>query len=351
MKTLQNASLSDYTAYGTGGPAKKLIEIETVDELKNLTDLEKPIWFLGDGSNSLISDKGLPGTVIRMSADNIEFDEDSLTLIADSGVWWDDLVKKSVDLNLWGLALTSEIPGSVGAAVVGNIAAYGQAVKDSLSWVDVVDIQNDPSNVLRLKAEELGLGYRFSNFQNDKLNKYLIVRAAFKLSKSKTMDLEYAVAMNVADEHGLDSDDLHQRREIIIKARIKQGSILRKDDETALKTTGSFFRNPNVSEEQVDELVKHDDWGISKEQILKQNKVHGGDKLKISAALVLLAAGFKAGQSWGNVRLHPSHVLKVENTGKANSQEIYDVTKMIQQAALEKTGILLEPEVRFMGEF
>jgi len=351
MKILQNVDLSQYTAYETGGKVNNFIEIEKLDEVFEIKDTEKPVYFLGEGTNCLIADEGLEGTIIKIISSGIDYDEANNVLIADAGVWWDDLVDKSVSLDLWGLSLMSEIPGSVGAAVVGNIAAYGQAVKDTLQWVEVINLEDGAPEIIRLEASDLGFDYRYSNFQNQKLGKYLILRAAFKLSPTKNQDLGYAVAIKIAAEKNLDTNNLKQRREAIIAAREWQGSIKRKGDKDAIKTTGSFFRNPTVPESVVDELVKHDDWGISKEQILAQNKVHSGDKLKISAALVMLAAGFKAGQSWGNVRLHPSHVLKVENTGNATSQEIYSATTNIQKVVLEKTGIKLIPEVRFLGNF
>lgn len=351
MNIQKNINLSQYTAYETGGAAELFVEIDNTNDLDRLGELSKPLWFIGSGTNVLISDEGLPGTVIKISSSNIEFSNEEDVVIADSGVWWDDLVKTAVDNSYWGLELMSEIPGTVGAAVVGNIAAYGQAVKDTLTWVEVIDTNDLEAKVQRINAKDLGLAYRISDFQKEKLSGFVITRAAFKLHKSKTQDLEYAVAVKIAKENNLDTSNLKQRRSAIIKAREFQGSIKRRGDKTAIKTTGSFFRNPTVSEAQVDELVRHDDWGMTKDQILQQNKIHGGSTLKISAALVMLAAGYKAGQEFGNVRLHPSHVLKVENFNNATSQEIYNVTQTIIKTCEEKVGVSIEPEVRFLGKF
>ena len=81
------------------------------------------------------------------------------------------------------------------------------------------------------------------------------------------------------------------------------------------------------------------------------NQVHGGAQMRVSAAHVLLAAGFSRGQTWGPVRLHPDHILKIENTGGATAQNIYDVAMEIQRTVLDKLSIELSPEVRFLGEF
>jgi len=347
MEVQHNVSLAPFTAYKTGGKAENFIELESYDSLQDLTDLPKPVWFLGNGTNSLISDKGLPGTTILMATSDIKVDGE--LVIADSGVWWDDLVDASIQNGLWGLELMSEIPGSVGAAVVGNIAAYGQAVADTLIWIEAFDLSTGKTS--KVQASDLDFGYRYSMLQEEKSKNIMILRVAFDLSKSKTTKLEYGVALKVAAELGLDASSLQDARKIIIAARTKQGSILRRGDKTAIKTTGSFFRNPTVSEEMVDKLVEFDDWGMSKQQILQQNKVHGGSKLKISAALVMLAAGYKSGHSWGDVRLHPSHVLKVENVSSETSQQIYDISQEIIENVKQKVGVELVPEVRFLGDF
>ena len=92
-------------------------------------------------------------------------------------------------------------------------------------------------------------------------------------------------------------------------------------------------------------------FSIKREDLLRQNIIHGGDKSRVSAAHVLLAAGFARGQTWGNVRLHPDHILKIENIGNASAQEIYDVVQNIISTVQQKLGITLEPEVRFLGDF
>ena len=106
-----------------------------------------------------------------------------------------------------------------------------------------------------------------------------------------------------------------------------------------------------VDNNQVDAIIAHDESGISRQQLLRQNQIHGGSSVRVSAAHVLLAAGFRRGQSWGKVGLHPDHILKIANLGGASAQEIYDVIQMIIQTVQKKLGITLEPEVRFLGDF
>lgn len=348
MRTQQNVALADFTSFGTGGPAQTLITIDETSELADvLRDCVRPIWFLGDGANVLVSDDGLPGTTLHLKTSEIKIDDE--TFVVDAGVEWDTLVQKSIDHNLWGLERTSGIPGSVGAAVVGNIAAYGQAVSETLQWVDVIDTKSDNQQTVRLSSNELGLEYRYSKFQTPEFKTYLITRAAFTLSK-ESKPLEYASALKVASELSLDANDLNQRREIILEARRRIGSLLEGDNKH-VKTAGSFFRNPLVTPEQAEQVMSYEERGINYAQIKKQNAVHGGSAQRVSAAHVLLAAGFTRGQTWNQVRLHPDHILKIENMGTATSRDIHNVAQEIIETVKEKLGINLEPEVRFLGKF
>ncbi len=351
MQIKHDASLAAYTSFGTGGPAETFIRIQKRDEITEaLLNSTQPIWFLGAGANVLISDKGLPGTTLHFENSELEVSkENGLTIIvADAGVIWDELVKKSLTEKKWGLERTSGIPGTVGAAVVGNIAAYGQAVSDSLLWVDVMNTKTNSLGVQRIPAEELGFSYRFSDFQTDRYKDFIIVSAAFVLSDAPE-NLEYASALKVSDEVHLVPNDLEQRRKIIMESRRRAGSLL--ENNKSAKTAGSFFRNPNVTPEQAEKIMQFEEKSVNTKDIKSQNKIHGGSSSRVSAAHVLLAAGFKRGQTWGPVRLHPEHVLKIENTGGATSQQIYEVVQEIITTVKEKLGITLVPEVRILGEF
>jgi len=347
MQVFHDADLSNCTFFETGGKAKLFITVEDTSELAGLLKTAKqPCWFLGSGANVLVSDKGLPGTTIHLATSEIKFADGSV--VADAGVVWDNLAKATIDKGFWGLERISGVPGSVGAAVVGNIAAYGQAVSETLEWVEVIDTGRSTAKIKKLMAKELGFSYRFSNFQTKDFSKYLITRAAFKLQRSPK-PLEYASALNVAKELNLDADDLGQRRRIILETRRRIGAL--SDEAQRERTAGSFFRNPVVRSDQAEKIMSFEEHGISKADIKRQNKLHTGDSMRVSAAHVMLAAGFKRGQSWGNVRLHPDHILKIENTGGATSQDIYNVSQEIITTVKSKLGIDLVPEVRFLGDF
>lgn len=352
MKIIHKHPLASLTSFQTGGPADTFIVVEQTSDLHEiLQNYTKPLWLLGSGANTLISDQGLPGTTLQLKNQTIKVQEkdDKIRFIADAGVQWNTLVSSAIAHGAWGLECTSGIPGTVGAAVVGNIAAYGQSVADTLEWVEVMDTTGSPTTTECLQADELGLDYRYSDFQNEKLQRFVIVRASFVLNTSPQKPLTYASALKAAEVLKLSPDTLENIRSIIMEARKQAGSLLL--PRSASKTAGSFFRNPIVTREQAEEIVSHEENNISLEQIMAQNAAHSGDSLRVSAAHVLLAAGFHRGQAWGPVRLHPEHVLKIENTGGASSQDIYDVAQEIMRTVKEKLNINLEPEVRFLGSF
>ena len=350
MNITEHAKLAPYTSFECGGETDQLVIIENYADTQNLAAFttNQQIWMLGYGCNVLVSDQGLPGTSLLFRGGDITISEN--TLIADAGVWWDDLVVYAIDSQLFGLELMSGIPGGVAAAVVGNIAAYGQAVADILSWIEVFD--TNTMTTQRLSPEQLEFGYRYSNLQTDANRHFIVLRAAFTLSHAITHEFKYQTAMDVAERMGHDTSSLEGRRQSILGARELAGSLWDyRESNHANKTAGSFFRNPQVSAHQAEQIIQFDETGKSADLIKKMNTVHGGDSLRVSAAHVLLAAGFTRGQTWGDVRLHPQHVLKIENTGNATAQEIYNVAQEIIRTTQEKLGITLVPEVRFLGDF
>lgn len=349
MQIQEDIPLAPLTSFRTGGHAKKLITITNTSEIESALDEKKdgPLWILGYGTNVLISDHGLPGTTLLMRNNSIELND--LELIADAGGWWDDTVKLTLKQNFWGIELMCGIPGSVGAAVSGNVAAYGQSASNSLKWVEVINITNH--QVQKIESKNLGLNYRTSDFYTDKLKDHVILRACFKLEPKQTQKLEYQSALNIAKLNNLNPNDLHQRQKIIMKAREAAGSLYFPSQNTQHHSVGSFFKNPLVSQEKAEYVISFEENKLSKNQIKRQNKIHGGNQARVSAAHIMLAAGFRRGQTWGNVRLHPDHLLKLENIGGASAQEIYNVSSEIIQTVKDKLDIDLEPETRFLGKF
>ncbi len=348
MKIRHDVLLKDYTSLHVGGPAQTLIELTAHDDLaQTLQNIDQPIWIIGSGTNCLISDRGLSGTVIVNHAGRIT-QISPTRLRADSGVAWDDLVVAAIEAGLYGLEFTSGVPGTVGAAVVGNIAAYGQSVAERLVEAYILDTTTGTTTTWYNR--DFAFNYRSSELQKPSHKNLIVLHATFELSPQPTGQLEYDSALRVATQLDISADSLDNRRVIILETRQRAGSILA-DATEGPWTAGSFFKNPIVNQEQARAIAAHEETKIHIEQLLHQNKIHGGQSSRVSAAHVLLAAGFQRGQQWGNVRLHPDHILKIENTGDATAQEIYNVVQEIIKTVRRRLGIRLDPEVRFLGEF
>lgn len=349
MNIQKNVRLAPYTSFGVGGAAEHFALVKNADELEEALQCTLPhtkLWTIGFGSNSLISDQGLDGMVLCIRGGNIAIDEN--TIIADAGAWWDDVVKAAIARELWGIELMSEIPGSVGAAAYINITAYGQSIGSVVRWIDVWN--RNTSTIERIPSEKLQWGYKTSLFQSDTGKDLVILRVCLQLSTTKKDELTYQKAIDAADELNVDISTLDGRRSAIIEARRRAGSLWHPDGNES-HTVGSFFRNPQVSKEIANSVLRYDESNATNEQIRKMNKVHGGSEERVSAAHVMLAAGFTRGQSWGDVKLNDNNVLKIEALSGATAQNIYDVMKIIQITCREKLGIALEPEARILGDF
>ena len=343
---LQNINLAELTAFQVGGQAQQYLRCQSTQEFLDIAphiNWPKNYWCMGSGTNVLISDNGLKGLVIHFSGGTIKYSNGEI--IADSGVIWDDLVKFSIKHNLWGIELMSGIPGTVGGAVAININAYGQALSDTLKWVEIYDPGSH--QVMRQKFQPSQWSYKQSPFNN---RKSIIIRMGLSLSQHLTTPLSYATAQIYAQDHQLDETSLSDRRKIIMATRSQAGSLLDNDKHQA-KTCGSFFKNPVVGNKQINQLIAFDETNLQLENIKKMNLIHGGLTNRISAAHVLLAAGFKRGQTFGPVRLHPDHVLKLENYKLANADQLYQVAKSIQKTVKIKLDIDLEFEVKTLGQF
>lgn len=347
-----NVAMAPFTTFGVGGNAECFVEAQNTDQLLDIlhSDIAQssPITVLSYGSNTLVSDAGIPGLTVCARGGNLSVDGDSITV--DAGVWWDDVVMLAIEHGLWGAELMSQIPGSIGAATYINITAYGQSIGPLIEWVEYWDPKTKMAT--KLLRENLKWDYKQSVFQTDEFAGAIVLRVCLKLSPNKTDELSYQKAIDVAQELGSDTETLQGRRLTIIEARRRAGSIWNPHDPSSARTAGSFFRNPVVDAAQAESIILHDESGKSAEQIKQMNLVHGGDSRRVSAAHVMLAAGFKRGQLFGStVKLNDQNLLKVEALPGATATDIYNAAQEIITTCNQKLGIKLQPEAEFIGKF
>lgn len=332
MTIQENVLLAPFTTFHIGGPARCFARASSVEELQESLSFAKAknlrVFVLGGGSNVLIDDKGFDGLVIKIELTGVE--EKGNILIAAAGENWDELVKRAVSKNLWGIENLSGIPGTVGGAVVQNIGAYGQALSQTLTWVEAFD--NRSSEVIRLPKEELKLGYRTSVFKEEE-GRYIVLKAALILSPAPTPELSYKDLTAWLEGRAPGLQDI---REAVLDIRRSKFPDVRVEG-----TAGSFFKNPIVSEDEAVRLREQ-----YPQMPLFSMPETSGVKVPLAWLLdhVLRLRGFRV----GGARLFERQPLVVAAERGASSHDVCMLAEQVADAVREAFQIELEPEVRIL---
>ncbi len=324
----EQVPLGPLTTFRIGGPARYFARVRTVEELQQSLDYARDqnlaTLILGGGSNVLISDAGFDGLVIKIEIAGKAGDGD--TLIAGAGENWDALVERAVADGLWGIENLSGIPGTVGAAPVQNIGAYGSEVKDTLAWVDAFDTHS--GTMTRLSNAECAFGYRTSRFKKEP-GRFVIVRAAFALSKNGEPNASYK---DLADCGKL---NITQIRERVLDVRSRKFP-----DLSVEGTAGSFFLNPVVSAQKAAEL-------LAEYPDLPQFKAENG--VKVSLAWLLDHALEVKGLSVGGARLYERQPLVISASRTASASDVAELAEKVADLVQDKLKIKIEPEVKIIN--
>lgn len=361
----EQVPLAPQTTLGVGGPARFFVTVTNQEELLDAVHFAEengaPIFVLVGGSNVVISDSGFPGLVIKMQMKGIEahFDGDDVLVRAGAGDVWDSLVAYCVERGWSGLECLSGIPGSVGAAPVQNIGAYGVSVAPFVHHVEVFDRASKKIHIL--SAGDCAFAYRDSIFKHPEGSSYMITHVTFRLKKSAiTHTPSYHDIQNYfsespglrrgfARELGMtDEVSLADLRNAIIEIRSRKGMVLLPGYET-YKSAGSFFKNPVVIPDvflRARAAVGACPDGACTPPWFWSQK---DGQVKIAAACLLEASGFPKGYREGRVGISPKHALAIINCGGATAAEIVAFAEKIQQRVLNKFGISLQPEAHYIG--
>lgn len=335
MEYRQNYQLKDYNSFRTEAVAKLFCSPQTVSELQKCikdNPNEKKL-IIGEGCN-LFFTKDFDGLVIypqikgiRESWDDDDFEEEhDLFIEVNASENWDEFVKYCVENGYAGVENLSHIPGTVGASPVQNIGAYGAEVKDVIREVVALDVNT--GEVVSFTNQECEFGYRDSMFK--RTQKYVIVSVVFYLKKDFTYIPKY-IDLN-EELQDIEDPTLQDVRDAVIRVRERK-----LPDEKKLPNAGSFFKNPYISTELSDNLLKE----YPEMPAFPQKD----GTVKTSAAFLVDKSGYKGKRS-GNVGTYPTQPLVIVNYGTRNGQEIVDFMHEVQNAVKTTFGIELEPEVR-----
>jgi len=322
-----------------GGPTRYFVEVESEEDVREAIVFAKEkklsIKVIGGGSNILFSDEGFDGVVLKncMGKFDYSFEGDKCIVTADGGIVFDELVQWTIIKGLGGIECLSWIPGTVGAAPVQNVGAYGQQVSDVIKEVWVVELETGRMDIL--EKRECQFGYRDSIFKRDFYGKYMILRVVFEFRKFEGVRIDYKPLASYLFSHYEPWDiDLNTIRMAIFDLRMRKGMIPGVG-ECDFGTVGSFFINPEVNEDKLNYLKnRYDD---------VPNYSLGKGRYRIPAAWLIEKAGFSKGYRCGNVGISPYHALALISYG-GTRKELMNLACRIQDAVWSNFGVRLEIE-------
>ena len=329
--------LADLTTLRLGGPAGRVVEAGTADELveaiRTADAAAEPVLVVGGGSNLVAADAGWPGLVVRVRTHGVQVERagDALHVTVAAGETWDDFVALTVAEGWSGLAAMSGVPGLAGATPVQNVGAYGSEVADSITALRVFDRAD--GDVSDWSPARCGFGFRTSAFKHT--DRYLVLSVTFALTRSPdAVPVRYLeLARRLGIEPGGTAPSTHVR-DVVLGLRRSKGMVLDADDHDTW-SVGSFFVNPFVDAAMAPPDCPQ--WTVN-------------ERVKLSAAWLIENAGFHRGYGLpGPVAVSTKHALALTNRGGATTAELLELAREIRDGVEAKFGIRLQPEGHLVG--
>ncbi len=339
MKIEDNFSLKKYNTFALDVFAKKFILIDCEEDLieflksEEVKSMNKII--LGGGSNILFQND-FNGVVLKSNIRGItelEKDNSTVTIEAGSGVVWDDLVNYCVNNGYGGIENLSFIPGTVGAAPIQNIGAYGTEFEEVFLELEGIDFNNYQKKIFT--KNECKFGYRDSIFKNKFKNSFLITKVRIKLNLNPKLNTNYRAIADYIKRNKIKKEKLNVKDISKIITEIRKSKL---PDPLVIGNAGSFFKNPIVNKDRFLDL---------KDEFNDLVFFEIGKMYKIPAGWLIEKAGFK-GARFGNVGVHKDQALVLVNYSNATGEEIVELSNTIKTKILDKFNIILETEVNIV---
>jgi UDP-N-acetylmuramate dehydrogenase len=327
-------SLSNLHTFQTNNACDELIKINSTQNIYEFitNQPDKKFMILGGGSNVLFT-KDFDGIILQNNIKGIEVvdeDENNVLVKVGAGEKWHQFVMWTISHKLWGLENLSLIPGSVGAAPMQNIGAYGVEQDRCFHSLIALDLETGVNKIFF--KYNCNFGYRESIFKHELKNKVFITHVTYMLSKKPNPILDYA---DIKERVG--QENIHNIKKIsdaIIEVR--QSKL---PDPELIGNAGSFFKNPIISKEEFEKIK------LNYPTIVNYPTQDG--KMKLAAGWLIDQAGFKGFRS-NNTGTYKNQALVIVNHGGATGEEIYAFAQTIQQGVLKKFAVLLEIEVNII---
>jgi UDP-N-acetylmuramate dehydrogenase len=338
MTVQKDVQLKPYNTFGIEVKAKFFVEVTSIEQLQEI--LQNPDYqsierlILGGGSNLLLT-KDIDGLVIKICIKGLEIikeTDENIWIKSGAGVVWHDLVMFCVNHNYAGIENLSLIPGTVGAAPMQNIGAYGIEIKEVFEELEALEIET--GQIRSFDKATCNFGYRESIFKHEAKGKYIILNVTFKLNKQPNFHIEYGAIKDTLAEMNVSEISIKSISDAVI--HIRQSKL---PNPAEIGNAGSFFKNPEISKAQF-ETLKAQFPTIPSYPINETTT-------KVPAGWLIEQAGWK-GQRFGNVGVHAKQALVLVNYGGGKGEEIKELSQKIQASVKEKFGIALSAEVNFI---
>ncbi len=334
MEFRENISLKPYNTFGVEASAEYFGVIRQSGELSGLLSWrspEKPMLILGEGSNILFVGD-FPGIVLHNALkgiDLIEENADDCLLKVSAGENWSDFVDYTVELGWGGIENLSLIPGTVGAAPIQNIGAYGAELGEVLVNVEACNLLTGEIKVF--SNEECYFGYRTSIFKTTCKGQFLVTSITLQLSKNPKLNLRYAPLKKAFEDRKIQDVDVRE-----VSNAVKEIRRSKLPDPEKIGNAGSFFKNPVVKQLLAEALQKE----------FPDIPVYPAEagRVKVAAGWLIEQSGWK-GRRFGDAGVHEKQALVLVNYGDATGAEIYALSESIRKDVESKFGISMEREV------
>ncbi|MEK6780659.1 MAG: UDP-N-acetylmuramate dehydrogenase [Bacteroidota bacterium] len=332
----ENVSLLSFNTFGIDVRAKFFVQVDSIDQLQELIQFEvykrEKRLVLGGGSNILFT-HDFEGLVVKMAIKGISKVKETDThvwLKSGAGEVWHDLVMHCIDHNWGGIENLSLIPGSVGAAPLQNIGAYGVEIKNVIEDVECINI--DTGSIRHFNNEECCFGYRESVFKQELKEKYFISSVTLSLTnKNHQLMTTYGAIQETLSQLEVHNPTIRDISNAVINIRKNK-----LPDPLVIGNAGSFFKNPIITAKQYQSL-KTIYPTIPGYSPINQD-------VKVPAGWLIEQCGWK-GKTFQNIGVHAHQALVLVNYGGGKGDEIFLLAEKIKRSVLEKFGVKLMTEV------
>lgn len=334
----QDVSLKRYTTFGIDAAARYFASFSSLDALSEL--LESPYYVdgktmvLGGGSNVLFT-RDYDGLVLKNEISGIEVvgeTADHVLVKAGAGVNWHQFVLHCLEHNYAGVENLSLIPGNVGASPMQNIGAYGVEIKDVFQELEAFHVQDRVSKTFSL--EECQFGYRESVFKRRYRNQFVIMSVSYRLNKVPAFNTSYGAIRQQLEKMRVTDLSIQAISQAVINIRTSK-----LPDPREVGNAGSFFKNPQVPNEQYE--------GLKKQYPEIVAFPVDAEHTKLAAGWLIEQCGWK-GYRKGDAGCYPKQALVLVNYGGAKGNEIYELSEAIIESVQDKFGVTLEREVNII---